>query len=120
MNGFKIKKENGKYYFALYPSNNHHQRMGQSKTYRTRDECKTAMLEFLEYVGKHTLNKETNGKVKIIREKENGINRYWFKYMRDGELIFYRTIKYGQRESCKKGINSIYENRNKYTKELFD
>jgi uncharacterized protein YegP (UPF0339 family) len=113
--GYKIKKHNGKYYFALYPSNNHKQRIGQSKEYQTLEECKTAIVSFRNFINDNKLDKATSGKLHINSKNENTINRYYFKYIKNNEIIFFRTIGYGVRKSCINGIKRIYEKIDEYT-----
>lgn len=118
--GYKIKKHDGKYYFALYPCNNHNQQMGQSKEYQTLEECKMSITNFRNFVFNNSLNKETNGKVQIDFKNENPINRYYFNYLTGDEIIFFRTIGYGVRKSCVNGIKSIYDNIDEYTTNNID
>lgn len=118
--GYKIKKHDGKYYFALYPCNNHNQQMGQSKEYQTLEECKMAIVTFRDFVNDNKLNKPTNGKLQIKSKNDNPINRYYFNYIEKNEVIFFRTIGYGEKKNCMNAIKRIYDKIDEYTTNNLD
>ena len=121
MYGYKLKKEGKDYYFALYPSNNHHQRVGQSQNYKSYDDCRKALLEFRNFVVMNNLQKPTKDKLNIIKSSRNGIDGYIFQYIKNGQEIFFRTIRYASRINCEKSIKSIYDHINDYTaREIID
>ena len=39
MYGYKIKQDNGKYYFKLYPGNKPNQYIGESRRYNKKEDC---------------------------------------------------------------------------------
>ena len=121
MYGYKIKKDcDNLWYFALYPCNNHNQYMGRSKGYQTFEECKRAIGDFGGFVIDNKLDKPTKGKLQIESKNERSINRYYFKYIKNNEIIFFRTIGYCVRRNCVNGIKSIYKEIHEYTTNNLD
>jgi uncharacterized protein YegP (UPF0339 family) len=110
MYGYKIKKYNNEWYFEFIPNNNNNQEMGRSKNYSSLSDCQNAIEYFREFVVKNSLNVPTENKL-IIKE-DNG---YFFQYIDNDELIFWRTNQYGNKGNCYKGIKSIYKHIDKYT-----
>jgi len=50
MYGYKIKQDNGKYYFKLYPGNKPNQYIGESRRYNKKEDCEKALKEFRNFV----------------------------------------------------------------------
>ena len=111
MNGYRIKQNNNQWYFELFPSNNHSQAMGRSMDYTSFDECKKAIIKFKDFVENNKLNFPVENK--LVKKTESG--RYVFQYIESNITIFWRTIPYGVKKNCYKGIESIYKNIDEYT-----
>lgn len=43
MYGYKIKQDNGKYYFKLYPGNKPNQYIGESRRYNKKEDCRKSI-----------------------------------------------------------------------------
>ena len=112
MYGYKIQNAESGFRFELIPSNNNNQPVGISCVYRDETECRNALNEFSSFVSLNGLNAVKEG-ILIIRELNNG--RFIFEYLRDDQVIFYRNCSYGNKESCKKTISSIYKHIEEYT-----
>ena len=120
--GYKIKKNNGRYHFELYPGNSRTFPIGKSKEYENLRECLTAISDFRSFVSDNGLYKETRGKVQIDFDNTHPINRYYFKYIIDNEVVFFRHEHawYGNRKNCINGIKSIYHHIDEYTTNALD
>ena len=113
--GYKIKENNGRYHFELYPGNSHTFPIGQSKEYENLTECLTAISDFRSFVSDNGLDEETSGKVQIDFDNTHPVNSYYFKYIINDEVVFFRHGGYGNRRNCINGIKSIYHHIDEYT-----
>ena len=118
--GYKIKENNGRYYFALFPGNSHTFPIGQSKEYDNLKECLTAMDDFRNFVSNNNLYEETRGKVRIDVNSTEPIHKYCFEYIINDEIVFFRHGGYGNRKNCIQAIQSIYHHIDDYTTNALD
>lgn len=103
---YELKEENkNEYVFILYPNNIVHQEIGRSKIYSTYKECQNAFENFKTFVKTNKINDENSQYIEI---KET--NKLWFfNYIVNGEIIFYRKDGYYSKTNAKKIISSIYK-----------
>lgn len=103
---YAIEKEDKGYLFILYPNNNNNQEIGRSVYYLEEKECSRALEDFKLFV---RTNKISNAKSQYIRiNKKN--EKWFFEYIKDGKVIFYRRYGYVVKENARKIISSIYKN----------
>ncbi len=104
---FVIKEEKDKgYLFILYPNNNNNQEVGRSIYYLDRDKCSKALIDFKTFVN---INKIDNDQSKFVNIKEKN-ERWFFEYIKDGKVVFFRYYGYEDEDNARKIISSIYKN----------
>ena len=115
MRGYKIIKEAKGYRFVLIPNNNNNQPIGQSSLYKNERECRKGLADFAFFVKSECLKGEMPDKL-VIKKNEN--NGYYYEYIIDPKIVFYRPYAYSgnsAKENCKKVIRGIYKGIDDYT-----
>ena len=118
MNGYRIKKQNNKWQFILYPHNNCRrgkQEIGHSKDYNDYNECKNALTEFRNFLNENTLELFNSDFMQLCKIG----NKYSVQYVKNDEVIF-STRPDGNKQNRDNGINSIYRLREEYTRNDLD
>ena len=115
MYGYKIKQDNGKYYFKLYPGNKPNQYIGESRRYNKKEDCEKALKEFRNFVKDNNLNSFIEGKMKLSKklDKRNSI-----QYIIRDDIVF-ETRPYGSKENRDTGISSIFNHIDEYTTQIY-
>lgn len=103
---FVIEKEDKGYLFILYPNNSNTKEVGRSIYYLNKSQCLKALNDFKLFVDANIIN---TWKSKFINiNNRNG--KWFFEYIKDGKVIFYRYCGYDNKDSACKIIGSIYKN----------
>ena len=123
MRGYKISRnENGLYQFAFIPVNNGNQEIGESVGYKTHEECRKAMLNFVTFIKENKIDGGENKYVVIERKDQLYTNGYVFKYFgKDEKLLFFRNKPFSgdhAKQNCLKAIKNIYDNIDEYSDNL--
>ena len=115
MYGYKIKQDNGKYYFKLCPGNKPNQYIGESRRYNKKEDCEKALKEFRNFVKDNNLNSFIEGKMKLSKklDKRNSI-----QYIIRDDIVF-ETRPYGSKENRDTGISSIFNHIDEYTTQIY-
>ena len=114
MYGYKIKQDNGKYYFKLYPGNKPNQYIGESRRYNKNEDCEKALKEFRNFVKDNNLNSFNDYFMQLYKID----NKYSVQYIKNDNVIF-STRPYGSKQNRNTGINSIYDNIIEYTTQIY-
>ena len=114
MYGYKIKQDNGKYYFKLYPANKPNQYIGESRRYNKKEDCEKALKEFRNFVKDNNLNSFNDYFMQLYKID----NKYSVQYIKNDNVIF-STRPYGSKQNRNTGINSIYDNIIEYTTQIY-
>lgn len=115
MYGYKIKKDNdNQWYFLLYPGNIPNQDIGKSKKYTQREDCEKALTEFRNFVNENQLDSFNDNFMQLYKID----NRYSVQYIKNNDVIF-STRPYGSKQNRDTGINSIYDNIEEYTSQVY-
>ena len=84
MYGYKIKQDNGKYYFKLYPGNKPNQYIGESRRYNKKEDCEKALKEFRNFVKDNNLNSFNDYFMQLYKID----NKYSVQYIKNDNVIF--------------------------------
>ena len=103
---FQIKKKNNKYFFALYPNNIPYQDIGRSCEFESKELCIKVLSDFRNFVKEHKISNENSQYIQIVRKNIF----YYFSYVDGNNTLFYRKKGYWSKNSCIKGICSIWRN----------
>lgn len=100
---FQIKKENGRYFFALFPNNNNNQEIGRSEQYENYNVCKKALEDFKSWVKMQKIDNHESEYVELYKDKG-----HHFRYVESSRVLFSRINGYTQLKSAKDAIVRVY------------
>lgn len=108
MSGYKICRNNDKWYFELMPNNNNRQPIGNSIEYNSYKECEKAINEFKLIVKINAINSIDSNNVRINEQGH-------IEVLNDnGDVVYIsrNTYKVTRKSEVNKGIGAIYRHYN--------
>ena len=115
MIGYRVKKQDNKWYFEFIPHNNKNQPIGRSILFSSEAECHNAVTLLQRTLKNQRVGMKNNEVTAICQVEKGWIAQYYL----NNEIIYQSRI-YEAKQGCKKSISSFRQKIDEYASYLPD